>query len=166
MEPIPLGFYGTHFTRMLFASRSRGDTGLRRTKGDLTVDRAGERHGGRGGCERPAGPVHIIGDVSAGNDRWPLAKTGGLADVCAALPAAISGLGIHIRVMIPGYPGALDTMLEQRVITELRGSFPDGRRLIAGVSPIAALPVIMFDRPSLFGRDGGRRGTAMQPHQR
>jgi hypothetical protein len=67
--------------------------------------------------------------------------------------------------MIPGYPGALDTMLEQRVITELRGSFPDGRRLIAGVSPISALPVIMFDRPSLFGRDGGRRRTATQPHQ-
>lgn len=43
------------------------------------------------------------------------------------------------------YPGALDAMLEQRVSAELRGSFPEGRRLIARVWPISGLPVIMFD---------------------
>ncbi len=38
----------------------------------------------------------------------PLIKTGGLADVSAALPAALAEHGIDIRVMMPGYPEALD----------------------------------------------------------
>lgn len=44
--------------------------------------------------------LHIASEV------FPLAKTGGLADVAAALPAALSGLDIDARLLIPGYPGA------------------------------------------------------------
>jgi starch synthase len=36
---------------------------------------------------------------------FPLAKTGGLADVSAALPAALARFGFDIRVLMPGYPG-------------------------------------------------------------
>src|SRR3546814_15821002 len=39
---------------------------------------------------------------------YPLVKTGGLADVSAALPAALAELGIDVRVMVPGYPEVLD----------------------------------------------------------
>ena len=38
----------------------------------------------------------------------PLVRTGGLADVSAALPAALAGLGVDVRVIVPGYPQALD----------------------------------------------------------
>ncbi len=37
----------------------------------------------------------------------PLAKTGGLGDVIAALPSALHGLGIEVTVLLPGYRQAL-----------------------------------------------------------
>ncbi len=38
---------------------------------------------------------------------YPMAKTGGLGDVAAALPAALLDLGVDIRLMMPAYPSAL-----------------------------------------------------------
>ena len=37
----------------------------------------------------------------------PLAKTGGLADVAAALPSALCELGADVRLLTPGYADAL-----------------------------------------------------------
>src|SRR5258708_34201646 len=37
---------------------------------------------------------------------YPFAKTGGLADVSAALPAALRELGIDVRLLVPGYAQA------------------------------------------------------------
>jgi starch synthase len=37
----------------------------------------------------------------------PLAKAGGLGDVSAALPAALRGLGLEVRVLLPGYSEVL-----------------------------------------------------------
>ena len=39
---------------------------------------------------------------------YPFAKTGGLADVSAALPAALRDLGIDVRLLVPGYKQALE----------------------------------------------------------
>jgi starch synthase len=39
---------------------------------------------------------------------YPLTKTGGLADVSAALPSALRQLGIDVRVLPPGYKQALE----------------------------------------------------------
>jgi starch synthase len=39
---------------------------------------------------------------------YPLAKTGGLADVSAALPLALAGLGVDVRLLLPAYPQALE----------------------------------------------------------
>ena len=35
---------------------------------------------------------------------FPLVKTGGLADVSAALPATLNDLGVDTRLLLPGYP--------------------------------------------------------------
>jgi starch synthase len=40
----------------------------------------------------------------------PLAKAGGLGDVSAALPAALRGLGIEVRVLLPAYPEVLQKL--------------------------------------------------------
>lgn len=56
----------------------------------------------------------------------PLAKTGGLADVAAALPKALRGLGVDCRVLLPGYPA-------------IRSASSNWRQ-IATVAPFAALP--------------------------
>ena len=50
---------------------------------------------------------------------YPLAKTGGLADVSAALPKALATLGVDIRLVLPGYPTALRVAAEQRPETKL-----------------------------------------------
>ena len=58
------------------------------------------------------------------SEAFPLAKTGGLADVCGALPASLTRLGADVRVMVPGYPAALDTAEEKRVLCDLSGVCP------------------------------------------
>ena len=89
------------------------------------------------------------------SEAFPLAKTGGLADVCGALPASLTRLGADVRVMVPGYPAALDTAEEKRVLCDLSGVLPETGRLISATMPVSGLPVIVFDCPRLFRRDGG-----------
>lgn len=83
---------------------------------------------------------------------FPLAKTGGLADVSGALPAALSHLGVDVRIMLPGYPQALDLARHLDVVSGC--DLPEGR-LLAGWAPDSNVPVILFDAPALFRRDGG-----------
>jgi starch synthase len=87
----------------------------------------------------------------------PLIKTGGLADVCAALPAALRRLGIDARVLLPGYPSV------RNAVPADRGSELPAVEAIAacGVTHLveAALPngvpLIVVEHPSLFDRPGG-----------
>jgi starch synthase len=90
------------------------------------------------------------------SEAFPLAKTGGLADVCGALPVILARLGVDVRLMLPAYPQALDVAVDKRLLAELPDRFGDGEsRLIAARTPQAELPVILFDCPRLFRRDGG-----------
>ncbi|MEF9601895.1 glycogen/starch synthase, partial [Paracoccus sp. PXZ] len=45
--------------------------------------------------------------LSVASECVPLVKTGGLADVAGALPAALTGHGVGMRVLLPGYPAVL-----------------------------------------------------------
>ena len=87
---------------------------------------------------------------------FPLAKTGGLADVSAALPRALAELGIHFRLLMPAYPSARRTILEHEVLAAVPDFFGQGpTRLIAGRLPEADLPVLLVDAPQLYDRPGG-----------
>lgn len=46
----------------------------------------------------------------AASEVAPLIKTGGLADVAGSLPSALSGLGVDVRILVPGYPQVIDAM--------------------------------------------------------
>ena len=46
----------------------------------------------------------------------PLIKTGGLADVSGALPAALQSLGQDVCLLIPGYTPVLDRLEGKRVV--------------------------------------------------
>ncbi|WP_240746042.1 glycogen/starch synthase [Cupriavidus oxalaticus] len=85
----------------------------------------------------------------------PLAKTGGLADVCGALPAAVARLGIDVRLIMPAYPEALACLDAPRQAADLGELLPGATvRLIAGSMPDSGLPVWLIDCPALYDRTG------------
>ncbi|HVY04556.1 MAG TPA: glycogen synthase GlgA [Burkholderiales bacterium] len=84
----------------------------------------------------------------------PLIKTGGLADVSAALPVALSGLGVDIRVLVPGYPqimGALKTRSRIAALPGLPGIAP--ANLLASKLP-SGLPLLVIEC-AIYDRPGG-----------
>lgn len=86
---------------------------------------------------------------------YPLAKTGGLADVCAALPRALQGCGVDVRLLMPGYPSALDQLRSPQVFAQLPALLGvDDLRIISGEMPDSGLPVWLLDSKRLFGRPG------------
>ena len=90
----------------------------------------------------------------ASSEIYPLAKTGGLADVSAALPIALSSLGVDVRLVMPGYPEALDSAEDVKVEARCAN---DGMptRILSARLPDSGLPVWLVDCPALFQRDGG-----------
>ena len=86
----------------------------------------------------------------------PLIKTGGLADVSGALPAALRELGVETRVLVPGYPKVLAGAKNKR----LRHTFhdlpeADEVRLLSASLPGSGVPLLIIDCPLLYQRDGG-----------
>jgi len=87
---------------------------------------------------------------------YPLVKTGGLADVSAALPKALAGLGVEMQLLIPGYPKAIESATNKSVEVERADFMGAGpMRLISARTPDTALPIWLVDCPSLFHRSGG-----------
>ncbi len=87
---------------------------------------------------------------------YPLAKTGGLADVSRALPIALKDRGADVRVLLPAYPSALRQVENARVVAKLEPMLGvPGGNLISGFLPGTELPVWLVHAPSLFLRAGG-----------
>ncbi len=87
----------------------------------------------------------------------PLIKTGGLADVSAALPVALMGMGVDMRVLVPGYPQvmeALKTKGRAAVLPALPGVPP--AQLIASKLP-SGVPLLVIES-AIFQRSGGPYG--------
>ncbi|MVS17023.1 starch synthase, partial [Salmonella enterica subsp. enterica serovar Bovismorbificans] len=51
------------------------------------------------------------------SELFPLLKTGGLADVLGALPAAQIADGVDTRVLLPGFPDLRRGVADAKVIT-------------------------------------------------
>lgn len=88
----------------------------------------------------------------------PLAKTGGLADVLGALPAAINAAGHSCSVFMPGYRSAVRYAGDK--LEDLNLGFPinvGDHQITARVSRYttpAGVAVYLIDQPRLFDRDG------------
>ncbi len=90
------------------------------------------------------------------SEAYPLAKTGGLADVSRSLPAALARRGVEVTVMMPAYPRAVVQLKNPNVAARLDPAFGiDDGMLIAGTFPDCDLPVLLVSSATLFGRDGG-----------
>ncbi len=87
---------------------------------------------------------------------YPLAKTGGLADVVGALPKAFRALGDEVRVMLPGYPEALAKAVEAGPSMPLSETFGFGPgRIVPARMPDSSLEVLLVDCPEAYARPGG-----------
>ena len=54
--------------------------------------------------------------LAVASEAYPLLKTGGLADVVGALPAALKNRGIEMRVMLPGYPAVMKALKQGKAV--------------------------------------------------
>jgi len=86
----------------------------------------------------------------------PLAKSGGLADVSRALPIALKRQGIDVRILLPGYPGAIGQLANPRIEARLKPLLGvENAALISGRLPDSDVLVWLVHAPSLFSRAGG-----------
>ncbi len=93
------------------------------------------------------------------SEAYPLAKTGGLADVCGALPIALNAFGHDARVLMPAYPEALAKATEITELADLGRPLGVGpARLLKARSPDGTLNLFLIDCPALFDRAGGPYG--------
>ena len=102
-----------------------------------------------------AGAMKILFVIS---EVTPFAKTGGLADVGASLPAALQQLGHDVRLVVPRYR-SVDTARWALRPTGVETTVELGPRrhrvaLWEGRLPDTGVPVWFADAPALFDRDG------------
>jgi starch synthase len=93
--------------------------------------------------------LHVASEV------YPLVKTGGLADVTGALPAAQIAAGLDARVLLPGFPAVTAGVEQPRAVVSLGPAFGAGRvELLLGRLPGSGVPAYVIDAPWLFDRAG------------
>ncbi len=85
---------------------------------------------------------------------FPLLKTGGLADIAGALPAALNAAGCEVRVLLPGFAPILADLQSVEVLAELTA--PWGERVVLrhGVLASLGLRAYVIDAPHLYVRAG------------
>jgi starch synthase len=91
--------------------------------------------------------------LSVASECVPLIKTGGLADVVGALPAALAPLGWHMRTLLPAYRPLLPHLAQMSEVLREADLFGAPARVVAG--QIAGLDLLLLDAPHLYDRDGG-----------
>ena len=93
--------------------------------------------------------LHVASEI------FPLVKTGGLADVVAALPPALVKQGLDARLLLPGFPGILEGLRDLRTVIRLGPAFSAAViDLKLGRLPDSGLPAYVIDAPFLYRRAG------------
>jgi starch synthase len=85
---------------------------------------------------------------------FPLLKTGGLADIAGALPAALQTVGCQVRVVLPGFPAILDDLTDSWVMAELTAPWGERLQVRQGRLRTLALDAYVIDLPHLYARPG------------
>jgi len=94
-------------------------------------------------------PLRVL---SVTSEAVPLVKTGGLADVAGALPAAVAPHGVEVTTLLPGYPFVLARLPRRRVVHVWDSLLGEPARLLAGM--LGDAPLAVLDAPGLFAREG------------
>jgi len=85
----------------------------------------------------------------------PLVKVGGLGEVSSALPAALRRAGIDARVLLPGYPGVIETLPNGGALARLSLFEPPLQIDLIEATLPDGVPLIVIDCPRLYRRGGG-----------
>ena len=91
--------------------------------------------------------------LSVASEVFPLVKTGGLADVVGALPAALAQEDVEVRTLVPGYEAVLDGLEAPKEAHRFDDLFGGKARLLSGSA--GALDIFALDAPHLYRRPGG-----------
>ncbi len=91
--------------------------------------------------------------LSVASECVPLVKTGGLADVVGALPAALGRMGWEMRVLMPAYRALRPRLSAMREVWTEDGLFGGTGTVFLG--EVAGISVMLLDAPHLYDREGG-----------
>jgi starch synthase len=90
--------------------------------------------------------------LSVASELYPIVKTGGLADVAGALPAALAAEGVETVTLLPGYPAVMAALQGGAVLNRYDALMGGPATLVRGTA--AGLDLIVLDAPHLFDRPG------------
>ncbi len=90
--------------------------------------------------------------LSVASEVFPLVKTGGLADVAGALPAALAKQGVNVITLMPGYPAVVKALEEFEVAYTSDNLIGGAARLLWGKAK--GLELFVLDAPHLYDRPG------------
>jgi starch synthase len=95
---------------------------------------------------------------------FPLVKTGGLADVVGALPAALHNSGTDIRLVLPGFPEIINALSSPFVIYETGALFGAPKvTVLIGQLPGSSFPVYVVDAPYYYQRKSASGNPYLGP---
>ncbi len=90
--------------------------------------------------------------LSVASEAYPIIKTGGLADVVGALPAALQPHDVAVRTLLPGYPAVLQALDQAEVAATEADYFGGPARVLLGRA--GGLEVAVLDAAHLYARLG------------
>ncbi len=90
--------------------------------------------------------------LSVASEVFPLVKTGGLADVVGALPAALAREAVAVRTLVPGYPAVLGALRDATSLFVFSSMQGGAARLLS--AQVAGLDLFVLDAPHLYARGG------------
>src|SRR5690606_12171990 len=130
--------------------RDRRRPGIRR---EMVPQDGKRRHARHPAHDQPIPRFQMMDVLSVTSEIYPLVKTGGLADVAGALPAALSEHDIAMRTLVPGYPQVVGAIKRGRTVASFEDLFGGPAQLIA--ARVSGLDLIVLDAPHLYDRSGG-----------
>ena len=85
---------------------------------------------------------------------FPLLKTGGLADIAGALPAALGAVGCDVRVLLPGFAPILQDLQDVSALGQVLTPWGESVNMRRGRLTSLGVLAYVIDAPALYLRSG------------